>query len=173
MKENLITITYKDNTPITNITADSLWMRDIAGAYCWYDNDESSNKDSYGALYNWYAVQTGKLCPDGWHMPTQAEWTTLTVFLGGPATAGGKMKETGLVHWDFPNTNASNESGFTGRAGGVRKPEFSNLRKTGSFWSISLSGSEPLSYSMSYEKVLLESTGYPQFWGFSVRCIKD
>ena len=71
-------------------------------------------------LYNWYAVNTGKLCPEGWHVPTDDEWTILTDYLGGKSVAGGKLKETGTSHWLSPNTGATNETGFTGLPTGYR-----------------------------------------------------
>ena len=97
--------------------------------YC-YD-DDTDNCDTYGGLYQWdemmqYVTTEGTqgICPAGWHLPTDAEWTTLTNFLGGESVAGGKMKEEGLDHWQTPNTGATNSSGFTGLPGGFRGPEW-------------------------------------------------
>jgi uncharacterized protein (TIGR02145 family) len=119
MKENLKTTKYKNNIGIQNITDNAAWSGLTTGAYCWYDNN-ITNKSIYGALYNWYTVNTGNLCPTGWHVPTDAEWTTLTTFLGGKDVAGSKLKEAGTVHWNSPNSYATNESGFTGIPGGFR-----------------------------------------------------
>jgi len=119
MAENLKSTTYNDGTPIPFVTDGTAWGALSTPAYCWNNNDEASYKNLYGALYNWHSVNTGKLCPTGWHIPTDTEWTTLTTFLGG-VSAGGKLKETGTTHWSSPNTGATNESGFTALPGGHR-----------------------------------------------------
>jgi uncharacterized protein (TIGR02145 family) len=124
MGENLKTTRYNDGSVIPLITDDNTaWetaSTNGAPAYTWYNND-ASNLITYGALYNWYAIDTlsngnKNVCPTGWHVPTDVEWTTLTTYLG----AGGKMKEAGLAHWTTPNTGATNESGFAGLPGGYR-----------------------------------------------------
>ena len=121
MSENLKTMKYNDDTDIPLEIDNIAWVGLTTGAYCWYQNDEAANKDIYGALYNWYAVETGNLCPDGWHIPTDAEWSALGSFLGGNSIAGGKMKATGTEYWSAPNTDATNESGFAGLPGGNRE----------------------------------------------------
>jgi uncharacterized protein (TIGR02145 family) len=101
--------------------------------YCWYNNEATTFKATYGALYNWYAVNTGNICPLGWHVPSDAEFTTLTTFIDG--NAGGMLKETSTVHWTSPNTGATNEYGFTARPGGDRGGSnwgFENLGNKGS-----------------------------------------
>lgn len=123
--ENLRTTKYNNGTPIPNITSNSEWGNLTTGAYAWYDNDEATYKYAQGALYNWYAVETGNLCAAGWHVPTDAEWTTLTDYLGGASVAGGKLKATGTIEaetglWHDPNTGATNETGFTALPGGGR-----------------------------------------------------
>lgn len=97
MAENLKTTKYNDGTLIPNVSDNTAWTQLSSGAYCWYSND-INNKSTFGALYNWYAVNTGKLCPEGWHVPGDDEWTTLTGYLGGEDVAGGKMKSTS--GWD-------------------------------------------------------------------------
>jgi uncharacterized protein (TIGR02145 family) len=94
MAENLKTARYNDGTPISLVADNPSWSNSVSACYCWYNND-IQNKDSYGALYNWQAVNTDKLCPTGWHVPTDAEWTTLSAALGGEDIAGGKLKEPG------------------------------------------------------------------------------
>jgi uncharacterized protein (TIGR02145 family) len=112
MQENLKTTHYRDGSPIPNITG-STWSSQTSGAYRWYNND-ILNKDPYGAQYNFLAiVSSNNLCPSGWHVSTDAEWTALVTFLGGSNIAGGMLKETGTTHWSSPNTGATNESGFT------------------------------------------------------------
>jgi uncharacterized protein (TIGR02145 family) len=119
--ENLKVTTFNDGTPIPYVPdGHDWWNGNSEPAYCWYDNDEATNKDTYGALYNWYAVNTGKLCLEGWHVPTDGEWLTLTDFLGGSGVAGGKLIEVGTSHWELTNPEISNETGFTALPGGFR-----------------------------------------------------
>ena len=122
LAENLRTTKYNDGTQIPNVTAKSQWDNLTTDAYCWYNNDPATYKATYGALYNWYAVNTGKLCPTGWHVPSDAEWTTLTDFLGGEGYAGGKLKEKGTAHWVNPNVDATDEYGIKALPAGDRYP---------------------------------------------------
>jgi len=137
MKENLKTTKYNDGTPIPNITDYTAWEALSTPSYCWYNNDAASYKAYYGALYNWYAVNTGKLCPTGWHVPIDIEWTILTTYLGGNGVAGGKLKETSTIYWWSPNTGATNETGFTALPGGERNYDGSYLDvgSYGRWWS--------------------------------------
>jgi uncharacterized protein (TIGR02145 family) len=170
MAENLKTTKYNDGSDIPMVTNDTEWSGLNTPAYCWYDNDKASYGDTYGALYNWYAVSTGKLCPTGWHVPTDAEWTGLTDFLGGEAIAGGKLKETGTSHWNSPNTGASDEVGFTALPGGFRDTRFSNLGVLGYWWT-STEGPMRRRLNFEYANVHRDNSNY--FYGFSVRCIKN
>ncbi len=120
MTENLKTTKFNDSTAIPLVTDNTAWSNLTSPGHCWFDNDEASYKAIYGALYNWYSVNTGKLCPTGWHVPTDSEWKTLTDYLGGESVAGGKLKEAGTMHWVSPNIGATNESGFTALPGGLR-----------------------------------------------------
>ena len=123
MAENLKTTRCNDGTLIPLVSNDSSWQNLLTPGYCWYNNDSIAYADPYGALYNYYSVadtNSSNICPIDWHVPSSAEWTTLTGFLGGTFVAGGKMKETGTAHWANPNTGATNESGFTGLPGGIR-----------------------------------------------------
>ncbi len=115
MKENLKSTKYNDGTSISLVTVASDWTALRTHGYCWYDNNVSY-QNIYGALYNWYTVNSGKLCPSGWHVPTDNEWTTLINYLGGASIAGSKLKEAGTVHWVSPNI-ATNVSGFAGSPG--------------------------------------------------------
>jgi uncharacterized protein (TIGR02145 family) len=136
MAENLKTTRFNDNTGITNYN--SFPMPNMRyPAYCWYNNDPISYKGTYGALYNWFTINTGILCPTGWHVPTDAEWATLTDFLGGRSIAGGKLKETGTTLWISPNEGATNESGFTALPGGFKSYNgaFTNVGYSGLWWS--------------------------------------
>jgi uncharacterized protein (TIGR02145 family) len=175
MKENLKTMKYNDGTSIPNVTVDATWAALTTPAYCWYNNN-AAYKPTYGALYNWYTVNTGKLCPAGWHVPTEAEWTTLTDYLGGASVAGGKLKESGTAHWSSPNTGATNESGFTALPGGWRN-------SNGTFYEITNFGIWLSSTEFSAANVTCQYMGYYYIFvdknyplksdGHSVRCVRD
>lgn len=127
---------------------------------------------NYGYLYNGYAVQNSLFAPSGWHVPTSAEINTLSTFLGGDSVSGGALKETGTTYWTSPNTGATNSSGFTAYASGMR------LQTDGSFDSINMSG---LYWTSNFETgYLLESHNddllqvyVPVVRGYAVRLIKD
>jgi uncharacterized protein (TIGR02145 family) len=118
MGENLKTTKLTDGESIPKITENAAWPNLATPAYCWYNNDETAHKKIYGALYNWYTVNTGKLCPTGWHIPSDDEWKTMIAFLGG-AEAGNKLQEVGTTHWTTQNEGATNKSGFTALPGGL------------------------------------------------------
>ena len=153
--------------------------------YCWYNNDASTYKDTYGALYNWYTANNSKLCPIGWHVPTDTEWAILTDYLGGPDMAGGKMKEIGISHWESPNTGATNESGFTALPGGFRNllGTFNDVKRNGTWHSATEIRDtihvEPRPYKHSWSRVVYfdaNIVGRGDNYitgGFSIRCIKD
>ena len=177
MVENLKTTKYNDGTEIPNVKGNEEWNVLTTGAYCWYNNDKSTYKETYGALYNWHAVNTGKLCPTGWHVPTSDEWLTLISFLGGENAAGCKLKETDTIHWQSPNAEATNESGFTALPGGYRfGGVFDYLQGMGYWWSSS---------ELEYEDELIKYYCMDKYYcqieeyfdnknnGLSVRCIKD
>jgi uncharacterized protein (TIGR02145 family) len=177
MAENLKTTKYNDGTVIPLVTVNSSWEALTTPGYCWWNNDATNNKATYGALYNWYTVNTGKLCPTGWHVPNDAEWTTLTTYLSGESVAGGKLKETGTTHWQSPNTGATNESGFTALPGGYRfgHGAFGYVGDGGFWWSSSEYSTINAWYRYMYynsSSVFRYSYYYKNF-GFSVRCVKD
>ena len=177
MVENLRTTKYNDSIGILNVTDDIQWSElDISqtGAWCYYNNDGDYNTP-YGKLYNWYAVATGKLCPTGWNVPSDAEWTTLTDYLGGIGIAGGKIKETGTTHWNIPNTGATNESGFAGLPGGVRKFDgiFFDFSYFGHWWSSTGSGSNAWYRLTSYNDDNVVRNSNNKRRGRSVRCVRD
>lgn len=136
MVENLKTTKYRNGDPITNLTDKTAWQRTFTGAYCWYNND-IKNKVTYGALYNWYAVDDGRnIAPYGWHVPSADDWNELIDFLGGEMEAGGKLKETGTLHWATPNKDATNEVGFCALpAGSESGIDFYSLGYDAYFWS--------------------------------------
>src|SRR5450759_1177427 len=138
MLKNLDVSTYRNGDLIPKVTDPTAWSALTTGAWCWYNNDSATNASTYGKLYNWYAVNDPRgLAPTGWHVPSDAEWTTLSTCLGGNAVAGGAMKETGTTHWTSPNTGATNSSGFTGLPGGYRNNDgsFNNVGNFGYWWS--------------------------------------
>jgi uncharacterized protein (TIGR02145 family) len=176
MVENLKTTKYYDGTTIPLVTDGTIWANDTTPAYCWYNNDEGTFKNTYGALYNWYAVNTGKLCPAGWHVPTDAEWSTLITFLGDSTVAGGKLKEAGTAHWVSPNTGATNSSGFKALPGGSHytNGSFYLNGKYGWYWSSTESSSTDAWHEyMQYNTSLSYRTAGSKIIGFSVRCVKN
>jgi uncharacterized protein (TIGR02145 family) len=137
MRENLRTTVYANGDPISNITDNVQWVNLTTGAWVHYNND-SQFENPYGKLYNWYTVADQRnVCPTGWHVPNDAEWTVLTNYLGADSVAGGKMKSTGTQYWLSPNTDATNESGFSGLPGGSRffNGTFNSIGENGLWWS--------------------------------------
>lgn len=176
MVENLKTTRLNDSTAIPNVTDNTAWVGLTSFAYCWYNNN-ASNKATYGALYNWYAVKNNKLCPKGWHVPSDEEWNTLISNLGSDSTlAGGYLKETGTTHWVTPNTGADNSSGFTALPGGSRyhtNGSFYLFGKYGWYWSSTASSTtEAWHEYMNYNSKSLTRKAGSMKDGFSVRCIK-
>jgi uncharacterized protein (TIGR02145 family) len=182
MAENLKVSKYNDGTSILNITTDNLlWENNKTGAWSYYNNDEA-NSTKYGKLYNWYAVSTTtngnkNICPTGWHVPTDAEWTVLTTYLGGNSLAGFKMKEVGTTSWNSSNTDATNTSLFSALPGGQRNipGNYSNIGTTGNWWS----SSESSNIEKAWNRNLFNNSGnvtineYRKGNGYSVRCLKD
>ncbi|HLO59887.1 MAG TPA: fibrobacter succinogenes major paralogous domain-containing protein [Bacteroidales bacterium] len=177
MAENLRTTKYNDGTVIPNVTANNEWAALTTGAYCNYKNTTYIDTiATYGRLYNWYAVNTGKLAPNGWHVPTDAEWRTLTTFLGGDIVSGGKLKETGTTHWLSPNTRATNETGFTALPGGNRDYDgtFLCIGSHGRWWSATEGdATEAWTRNMlTFDSNVYTSDNLKEL-GYSVRCVKD
>ncbi|MCP3999650.1 MAG: hypothetical protein GY727_01935, partial [Gammaproteobacteria bacterium] len=174
MAENLRVTHYRNGDAIGNVTDGTAWSGLSKGAYCWYDNIATNEK--YGALYNWYAVDDSHgLCPEGWHVPTHAEWTTLTTYLGGVIVAGGKMKAT-IDLWTSPNIDATNSSSSSSLPGGSRGSDgtFLYVGNHGNWWSSTDSFS-----GTAWSRYLLYNSGsvyegyYDMRDGFSVRCLRD
>lgn len=180
--ENLKTIHYADGTPIPNLTLDADWLVEDGsaghdGAYCAYDNDPLNIPD-YGLLYNWYAVDNVHgLAPTGWRVPSDADWQILMALEGGIDAAGGKLKEQGFTHWTNPNTDATNESGFTAVGAGYRSNSgvFNELLTQNGIWR---SDEEDATYGVNYimdneSGLLIGPNDYYKKYGFSVRCMRD
>ena len=177
MAENLKTTKFNDGTSIPLVTDNTSWANLTTPGYCWYNNDAVTNKNTYGALYNWYAGASGNLAPAGWHVPTYAEWATLITYLGDFSNAGGKLKETGTIHWLSPNYGATNETGFTALPGGDRIDDgtFADMKKYGNWWNSSEDffndgGSQSMAYNNGEVFIYLE---YSKIDGYSVRCIRN
>jgi uncharacterized protein (TIGR02145 family) len=172
MAENLKTTKYNDDAKIPNIKDNKLWGKLTSPAYCWFNNDEVANKATYGALYNCYTINSDKLCPSGWHIPSDAEWDSLTFYLDGQSRAGSKLKETNTAHWQSPNDDATNESGFTGLPGGYRDFDgpFYFMDTIGFWWASTGNASN---YYLRYNSSYILHADYTKSAGFSVRCIKD
>ena len=181
MSENLKTSRYSNGVSIPIVTDATAWVSLATGGRSWYDNDSTTYENPYGNLYNWYAVaDNGGLCPNGWHVPTDAEWTTLTNYLGGVNVAGGKMKSTGTTYWNSPNTGATNESGFSVFPAGLRygldgSGSFFSIKNIAFFWSAS-----EFNNSLAWYRSLYNYNGNvdrynntAKSYGASVRCLRD
>ena len=174
LKENLKTTKLNTGTAIPLVTDNTEWVNLTTAGYCWYGN-LSTNGAIYGALYNWYAVNTKNLCPTGWHIPTNAEWQTLIDYLGGSSVAGNKLKEAGTSHWAL-NTTGTNESGFTGLPGGQRGGygAFDLLKGSASFWSSTEENTNFAGiWNLSLYGGLVQYFSEGKAAGKSCRCIKD
>ena len=191
MAENLRTTRFNDNTPIPAVSDPDDWSNLTTPGYCWYNNDETSYKNVYGALYNWYTVNSGDLCPAGWHVPGDYEWKTLEIYLGmsqtqadawnfrGTNNEGGKLRETGTAHWTN-NDGATNETGFTALPGGRRyfdgdytyQTYFTNLATSAFFWTSSEDVNGVI-YRNLINGAEIGRSAYPKNAGFSVRCVKN
>ena len=181
MAENLKVSKYSDGTTIPNITDNTQWQNNTTGAWSYYNNDVTNNA-KYGKLYNWYAVSkttngNKNICPTGWHVPTDAEWTVLTDYLGGENVAGGKMKEVGTTNWEITNTDVTNISLFTALPGGHRSVygEFFGIGYYTHWWSSTEFNSPSINaqyivLNFLNDNGLINSNKND---GLSVRCLRD
>ena len=179
MAENLKVTKYSDGTTIPNITDNTQWSNLTSGAWAYYNNDAANNA-KYGKLYNWFAVSpttngTKNVCPTGWHVPTDAEWTVLTDYLGGVDVAGGKMKEVGTTSWNSPNTDATNTSLFSALPGGHRDYDgnYNYIGNYGFWWSTSEYIGEAMFRDLSNSDGFALRNSVNKKDGFSVRCLRD
>ena len=182
MAENLKVSKYSDGTNIPYEPDNAKWSQLTTGAWAYYGNDATNNA-KYGKLYNWYALNktangNKNVCPTGWHVPTDAEWTVLTDYLGGANVAGGKMKEMGTTSWSPLNTDATNLSLFSALPGGYRywKGGYTDVSGSGNWWS----SSENATYvDRAWYRYLNSGNGNAASYisykkgGFSVRCLRD
>lgn len=177
MAENLRTTSYANGDPIQNVTDGAQWSNLTTGAWAHYNND-NQYENPYGKLYNWYTVDDPRnVCPTGWHVPTDAEYTLLTDYLGGEPVAGGKMKSTGTQYWLTPNAAATNESGFSGLPGGKRSifsGAFGNIGYSGTWWSSTEETAGSAFYrSLDYSTGDVYRNDDGKVAGLSVRCLRD
>jgi uncharacterized protein (TIGR02145 family) len=178
-QSNLKVSKYRNGDNIPTGLSNTAWQNTTAGAYAIYDNNPV-NDGLYGKLYNHYAVMdTRGLCPTGWHVPTDGEWTTLETFLGGSSVAGGALKSTVTQPtpggWFTPNSGATNSSGFSAGPGGRRfdDGDFINVGYWGYCWSSSLSGSNAWNRFLYSNDVNTYRYNLSRTLGFSVRCLRD
>jgi uncharacterized protein (TIGR02145 family) len=176
MVRNLELVTYRNGDSIPQVSNPAQWTNLTTGAWCYYNND-SATGSVYGKLYNWYAVHDPRgLVPQGWHIPTYLEWSVLTSCMGGNAIAGGPMKDTGFLHWNSPNSGATNSSGFTALPGGDRDSSgpFYSLGFNGLWWSADSVSPTRARYIYLYS--YYEGVGWTDVsfrTGMSVRCLKN
>jgi len=178
MVENLHTTRYNDGELIPNISDNIDWITLTTGAYCAYKNSTDTDSiDTFGYLYNWFAVNTGKLAPKGWHIPTHNDWNELTDFLKGAEHAGAKLKEEGTDHWIYPNGFATNSVDFNALPAGDRNAfdgTFDNMGWSTNWWASTEESSTNAYYRavrVDYPDLLVSY--FPINAGFSIRCIRD
>jgi uncharacterized protein (TIGR02145 family) len=177
-KSNLNVSRYRNGDIITHVISPSQWANLTTGAWCYY-NYNSANGTVYGKLYNWYAVNDPRgLAPQGWHIPSDAEWITLSNCLGGELSAGSKMKEIGTTHWISPNADATNSSGFTALPAGcnMNNGVFTYLGSQAFFWSsteyFSATSKAKSRYLSSFLHELVNDQ-VEKYQAYSIRCVKD
>lgn len=171
-KKDLAVTRYRNGDRIPEVKDPNQWANLTTGAWCYYNNDPKNGK-----LYNWYAVNDPRgLAPKGWHVPSDDEWTTLTNFLGGYDVAGGKLKEAGTEHWNEPNADATNSTGFTALPGGTRYylGQYFDAGGYGYWWSSTEASDNSAfhRYLTSFYGAISGTTDYKTN-GFSVRCLHD
>lgn len=182
MAENLKTTHYRNGDPIENVVDAQQWAAKTAGAYC-VNPDVPDYAKIYGHLYNWYAVDARdgdnkpKLAPEGWHVATDTDWTTLINELGGEDEAGGKLKEAGLQHWTAPNPVSNTITSFKALPGGSSGfNSFSAVTQNGIWWTStesSINNTESWRYKMYNDDPSISRDYSPKYFGYSIRCVKD
>jgi len=186
MAENLKTTKYKDGTAIPLVTDNTAWAALSTPAYCWYNNDAATYKNTYGALYNWYTVNTAKLAPTGWHVPTDAEWTTLENYVTANLGTSGSVAKAlaATTNWTtYTRVGAigndltkNNSSGFSALPGGTRggSGTFGNVGGSGYWWgSTEGNGTGAWGRNMDYYSSYVHQGVSSKVYGFSVRCVRD
>jgi uncharacterized protein (TIGR02145 family) len=176
MAENLRTTKFSDGISIPVVSDQPAWSSLDSPGMCWYNNEGDSTREIYGALYNFHAVASGKVCPEGWHVPSADDWQRLRDFLGDTLVAGGLLKEAGTLHWAAPNTGAVNSTGFNALPAGIRYFEgtFTSRSWFTSYWtSTEYENDKGWYLSLYYSDAVLSMNNISRRDGFSIRCIKD
>ncbi|MFZ4398982.1 MAG: FISUMP domain-containing protein [Bacteroidales bacterium] len=176
MAENINSTRFRNGDTIQNTTDNAAWNILTSASYCNFNNT-TVNSDSYGKLYNFYVISdTRRICPLGWHIPSDTAWTEMTNYLGGEYIAGNKLKETAATHWQSSNTASTNESGFTALPGGDRGNggSFYDKGNYGFWWSSNqdVSNKAWIRYMQSANG-FVSRLSFGKNYGFSVRCLKD
>lgn len=176
MAENLRTTKYCNGDTIPNLPDENQWGNSLTGAWVHMAND-SQYDNTYGKLYNWFAANDSRnICPCGWHLPSVNEWTVLTDYLGGDSIAGGKLKSANTLYWNSPNTDATNETGFSGISGGSRfySGDFDFFGDAAIFWSSTEDGTGYVWFRyLYYSAAGVYSDFDAKGSGLSVRCVMD
>jgi uncharacterized protein (TIGR02145 family) len=176
MCKNLNVDHYRNGDSIPEVRDSVEWINLKTGAWCYYNNDPALG-EIYGKLYNWYAVNDPRgLAPEGYHVPSDSEWIQLTHYLGSDSIAGGKLKETGIIHWKKPNYGATNSSSFSALPGGCRDDSgpFGIIGYFGYWWSSTEYGTASAwSRYLGYDYAGITRSSNNKEFAFSVRCVKD
>lgn len=176
MASNLKTTTFNDGEPIAYVKGNSAWGGLKSAAYCWANLDEN-NKEVYGALYNWFAVDSHKLAPKGWHVATDEDWKELLEYIKSEGNPGSLLKEKGTQYWLSPNYGATDTFGFSARPGGYRNYDglvFHEPGDGGFFWTQTAEDElMAITYGMQFDNLQVERGAVKKTYGRSVRCVKD
>lgn len=179
MCQDLKVSRYNDGTPILNLTDDSLWSTTSVGAWRSYGNNSKLFAD-YGKLYNWFVIDkknngNKNVCPTGWHVSSDLDWSILSNYLGGDLVSGGLLKDSVYTHWNKPNTGATNSVYFYAFPNGYSdfSGKFSNIGYSGYWWTSTDSVTTAIYRNLSYSDPVLTTYSGDKHNGFSIRCIKD
>jgi uncharacterized protein (TIGR02145 family) len=176
MGENLKTTKLNDGTAIPLVTGSAAWTNLTSPGYTMYNGQDTSYKKKYGLLYNGYSCSVNNICPTGWHIPNNEDFNKLKETLGDSISAGGKLKETGILKWKSPNSGASNNSGFQAVPSGFRyfDGSYAAFSLFTAFWVQEEPDIDSKNYfSLSYNDSKIKYGQVSKNFGFSVRCIKD
>jgi len=176
MRKNLCVTHYRNGDPVVNVTDSTAWSNLTTPAYCSYGNNPGDTS-VYGLLYNWYAVNDPRgLCPAGYHIATDSDWTVLVNYLGGQSVAGGKLKITGTSYWKSPNTGATNSYNYSALPGGYRDDngDFGDLQGGGYWWSSTAADQYTAKgRGIGYTAGDINPLRISKTYGFSVRCVRN